>query len=351
MILLVLIIQIILINLVSGAENITFTPPSSVNYGESFDVNLELINFIPGIYDIKIDITNSGGDRIGEIYDGENWITSYQFVDEAIDTSESNSSSLSLNITESYEGVANLTVKIRENGNPSSSQEYGVYQTSVSIPEDQGPEPEEVRVEVSWDDEDIENGKDFDITINVFNLEDKSYDFKIWIEGEEGDEYEDTVISDRYGEDSDGDDEWKSGTYWIYNLFVGPGDKRKKVELRIRDDYENFHGDARLFFKLEFGSEEDNYIEILRKEKSQISDSQSSSQSSSDSMREAVIQSMQNTTPSIEVISLGRKAEDLKEQSNILYQSKNELIKKFAIYGFALFCVILVGLLAFEKLK
>ena len=222
---------------------------------------------------------------------------------------------------------------------------------TISQP-DPVPTPEEIYIELSWDDEDIENGKDFKINIDVFNLEDKSYDFKMWIEGEEGDEYEDIIITDRFGEDSDGDDKWKSGTYWIYHLFAGPGDKTKKVELRIREDYEDYYGGAILFFKLEDENEEDEYIDILRKDNSQISSSQSDSQSSTDSMRDAVIQNMENiNSTSTNTISLGRKTEDLKEQNNILYQSKNELIKNYAIYGFALFCVILAGLLAFEKLK
>ena len=53
------------------------------------------------------------------------------------------------------------------------------------------------------------------------------------------------------------------------------------------------------------------------------------------------------------VIQLGvdEEAEGLKEQNHIIYESKQELIKKYAIYGFALFCVVLSALLIFEKLN
>ena len=56
-----------------------------------------------------------------------------------------------------------------------------------------------------------------------------------------------------------------------------------------------------------------------------------------------------------QVIKLGNsnfeESEDLKEQNHILYQSKTELIKKYAIYGFALLCIALIVLLAFHKLN
>ena len=113
-ILLGLILSNCFVSLVFAEETIVFNFPSSVNYGESFNVDLTLNNFTTEIYDIKIDIINNYGDRIGEIYDGNSWQSTNYFVNEIIDTSSSNSSSFSLNITERYEGIANLTVKVRE---------------------------------------------------------------------------------------------------------------------------------------------------------------------------------------------------------------------------------------------
>jgi len=46
-----------------------------------------------------------------------------------------------------------------------------------------------------------------------------------------------------------------------------------------------------------------------------------------------------------------QQTEDIKTQNNILYQSKNELIKIYSIYGFAILCAILCVLLAFNKLN
>jgi len=46
-----------------------------------------------------------------------------------------------------------------------------------------------------------------------------------------------------------------------------------------------------------------------------------------------------------------KQTEDIKTQNNIFYQSKNELIKKYSVYGFAILCAILCVLLAFNKLN
>ncbi len=44
------------------------------------------------------------------------------------------------------------------------------------------------------------------------------------------------------------------------------------------------------------------------------------------------------------------QSEDIKTQNNILYQSKNELIKQYSVYGFAILCAVLCILLALNKL-
>ena len=45
------------------------------------------------------------------------------------------------------------------------------------------------------------------------------------------------------------------------------------------------------------------------------------------------------------------ETENIKTQNNIIFQSKTELIKKYAILGFALLCIILSALFGFNKLK
>jgi hypothetical protein len=56
---------------------------------------------------------------------------------------------------------------------------------------------------------------------------------------------------------------------------------------------------------------------------------------------------IQLTTPK----TYNPQSEDIKTQNNIIYQSKNELIKQYSVYGFAILCAILCVLLAFNKLN
>ncbi len=66
-------------------------------------------------------------------------------------------------------------------------------------------------------------------------------------------------------------------------------------------------------------------------------------------------ETLKTTLVAGEVIKLGtpqvlEQTEDIKTQDNIVYKSKTELIKKYAIYGFALLCVGVCVLLVFKKL-
>jgi len=203
-------------------------------------------------------------------------------------------------------------------------------------------EEEEISLDIDWEDDEIINGKEFEIKITAENLEDEEYDVKVWIEFEEND----TIISDRYGEDSKGDDKWVSGTYYIYNLFNGPGDKTKDIELRIREDYGNFEGNAKIFFKIRGVTEIERDIEILEREEERPRESKK--------LIEESVDSEINSSLTGEVINLGNKAEkpiqeDVKT-NEVIYESKNEVIKEYAVFGFALLCVSLSVLLVLNKL-
>jgi len=207
---------------------------------------------------------------------------------------------------------------------------------------------DEPYLEINWDEEDIVNGKEFNIDIDAFDLQSQKYNLKIWIKFEDND----TVISDRYHEE---DEEWGSGIYYVNEFFDGGGDSNRRgdIKLRIRNDYRDFHGDAEICFKLE-GEEQSKdceNIEILEKEETNNVDTTGNSVQTNSQVSASV-------SPGItgNVIQLGggtqnSGTEDLKEQDNILYQSKTELIKKYAIYIFAFFCVAFSALLVFEKLK
>jgi len=206
-------------------------------------------------------------------------------------------------------------------------------------------EEPEISINIEFDEDEIINGKEFKIKVKVYNLESQSYNFKIWIREEDNED----IISDRYGEDSDENEVWKSGNYYIYNLFKGPGDKTESVKLRIRENDRDFKGDAEICFKIKGVSEKCEYIEILEEEEKK---------NNTEEIKIITKPSESTTSVSGEAIKLGNSEskEEIIDNSkntenNIIYESKNEKIKSYAFIGFTGLCLILVILLLFNKLN
>jgi len=201
-----------------------------------------------------------------------------------------------------------------------------------------------ISLNIDWNDDEIINGDEFDIEVNAKNLKNQKYNLKIWIK-----DNEENVISDRYGEDSSEKEVWKSGNYYIYNLFEGPGDKTETIKLRIRKGFSDFSGDAEICFKLE--NQKCETIEVLKKE---------AVVNNNNTEKIKTISKSSESTNFIsgEVIKLG--GSESKEtitnnqkntNSNVIYDSKNEKIKIYSIIGFAVLCLGLVILVLFNKLK
>jgi len=204
-----------------------------------------------------------------------------------------------------------------------------------------------ISLDISWNDDEIINGEEFKIKAKAYNLKSQSYNFKIWIKKED----EETVISDRYGEDSNGKEVWKSGSYYIYNLFEGSGNKTESVKLRIREDYRDFFGDAEICFKIENANENCEAIEILEKE-------EKVNKNNTEKIKATAEPDKSADFIAGEVIKLGGSeskeaiANNQKNaNNNVIYQSKNEKIKIYAIIGFAVLCLGLVILVLFNKLN
>tara|TARA_Y100000034_G_C6868549_1_gene396130 strand:+ start:101 stop:1117 length:1017 start_codon:yes stop_codon:yes gene_type:complete len=201
----------------------------------------------------------------------------------------------------------------------------------------------EIILELEWDEDDIVNGKDFEIKVKVENLDDQDYDVKLWIEDED-----DKIISERYDKE---EEKWKSGNYYINEFFSGPGDETEDIELRIKDEYEDYEGDAKIYLKLRPGGEIDEDIEILEKKKPKTTSNEEEDEeevidNEPSPITEQVIQLGSSISESI-----GSKTEDLKERGDMVYESKDNKIKEYAIIGFAFFCVGLSVLLIFNKIK
>jgi len=199
---------------------------------------------------------------------------------------------------------------------------------------------------LTWTNEEIINSENFNIEVKAFNLLNYNYDLKIWLEFKNNE----TVISDRYDENEEG---WKSGTYFVTGFFSENGNKTKDIMLRLREDYTNFSGEARIFAKLRMDNgiiNQVNYtITLLEKTESDIDDSLLTTSNSPTNI------TSENTNES-SIIKIGSKTskvigetEGIKTEKSTIYKSKNEYIKEYAIYGFAILCVLLIILLLIDK--
>jgi len=204
-----------------------------------------------------------------------------------------------------------------------------------------------ISLNITWTNEEIINSNNFSIKIKAFNLLNYTYDIKVWLELKDND----IIISDRYDES---EEKWKSGTYFIAGFFSGSGNKTKDINLRLREDYLNFSGEAKIFIKLRKNDDtinEVNYtINILKKIETIYHNSLLTTAN--------VINNISNTNNTYNesgIIKLGSKisrtaqTEDIKTEKSTIYKSKNEYIKEYAIYGFAILCVFLIILLLIDK--
>jgi hypothetical protein len=202
-------------------------------------------------------------------------------------------------------------------------------------------------VTLEWDEDEIINGEEFKIKVITKNLLNKKYALKIWISFENDSGYTKS-ISDRYDEN---ESKWESGTYWIYSFFSGPGNKTESINLRIRVDYSNFFGDAKILAKIKEDDNSDKFydflgsIEILKAIEHTTNNSYTSNAQPS-------ILNANNSTNNItknEVIILGTPKTSKKEANSIIYKSKVEYIREYAPYAFGLVCIFLIIILAIDK--
>ncbi len=332
--------------IVSGEENksLIFELPENINYPVPFEINLTLINF-SGTYDVKIDVFNSS-DRLSEIYNSgeEKWQSTFNYINQVINSSETDSYLFLLNITKIYSGLGNITLKLRNSSgifefnekinisyinmtqNNSDNENNETKENTVN--------EKEVYLEIDYDEDDLINQQEFEIEINAFNLE-GDYNLKIWVEFENN-----TIISDRYDEE---EEKWKSGRYYLYEFLTGKGNKSKDVLLKIREDYEDYEGGAILKIKIQdIGILAEENIIILENEKEDKITGNIIISNSNKKNNEKESKEKKD-----EIIYLNSISKDIKSQNNNLkeYKSKTQYIKEYSIYGFALFCVLIIVLL------
>ncbi len=334
------------IGLIVGQELVAgLDYPSEIRYNEEFDMVVRLEGFEEDVYDIKFEIVN-GSKNIAERFYENEWKSTNFWMNQAINSSESSEGVFGILIDEVYDGLNNFSVKIRNQGD-FYFEEYGLMNISsegVDVDSDgednNDSEENGIEVGMEWDEDDIVNGRRFDIEIVFSGLEDKEYDVRLWIEDD------DNVMSDRR---DDRVDEWKSGKFYLDNFVAGPGNFSGEIKLRIREDYRSFIGDALLFVKLRDGFIVNEGIEILEKE---------------EEVRELEIVVPKKSLVSgdvvrLDTIKLGSKdietlgVENVNENriEDLEYRSSTEIVKSYSLYAFALLCVIMSILVMFRKLE
>jgi hypothetical protein len=121
-----LVLVFVLINFLhfGASQEILFNYPSEVCIDEEFNVQLTLVNFSSDIYDVKIDVTNSSNKTISKIYNGNEWKSTYYYLNDIISNNEQKTFLLKIiyDFDEAY-----ITVKIK------SSAGYIVTFTGYNI--------------------------------------------------------------------------------------------------------------------------------------------------------------------------------------------------------------------------
>lgn len=354
----------------STQANVTLSYPSQVNFAQEFNVNVTLNNFPNDVYGVRIGIINDSI-RLARIWNGSYWQSTYYYINNAINTIQKKTESFRLNITSCYNGNANLELKLRD----SKNYVYSFYNYTINIigncstshnnqtpinntPVNNTPviTNKGISLNLDWSSEDIKNGKDFEIEINAFNLEDKDYDLKVFIYNED----ENKPISQIYN-----NGKWMSSNSYVNKIFKGPGDKTENVKLRIKDSYKDFNGEATIGARIrESGSsiykkEIQVTIDILEADKStdnNVDENSTSldsdnSHSSDNSIKSNNEESFTQSIDDEVIHNLTSKTEDIKTKKNTAYKSKNELIKEYSIFAFITLIVIFFALLVFYKFR
>jgi hypothetical protein len=207
-----------------------------------------------------------------------------------------------------------------------------------------GSSSDDIKLSLEWDEYDIVNGKEFEIIVNVENLENKYYDIKLSIENDS------KVLSEIY--DSEETDKWKSSNYYLKKAISR--EDSVKIKLRIKDNYRSFSGDAKIIAKIRQNGknsildeiEED--IEIIEKEETTANNPTTRVNTPSQTSNSRI------NSPGItgSAISLGSPNNKTKENANsIIYKSKKEYIKEYAPYLFGIVCVFIITTLLLDKGK
>jgi len=173
-------------------------------------------------------------------------------------------------------------------------------------------------IELGWNKKDIINGEEFKIEVFGFNLKSYNYDVKVWIE-----DASHNILSERFDNQLS---EWKSGVYFFNEFFTNKGNRSEYIRMRINRNNENFSGNAKIFAQLR-KSEDAEIVDNFEADIYIINNKQN-------------ITELENITQPQETPEESKIV--LKNEGAIVYKSKKEYIKEYAIYGFIILLILLI---------
>lgn len=193
--------------------------------------------------------------------------------------------------------------------------------------------------------EKVELEKEFDFEVELIDFEEGVYDVKIDINPE-----------DRIAQIWNGAD-WQT-TYRFVVEAIKSSDKSAEIKMKIVENVEgdfpivikirNSEGKSEVFegYKIEVskqGVKQEDEEEEKTEEENEDEDDEKEQEVEEEKTEEESEEEEQ------EIIYLS--PQNIKKENQVLYESNNEKIKIYAIYGFALFCVLMVILLFIDSKK
>jgi len=206
-------------------------------------------------------------------------------------------------------------------------------------PQGTSSQPAAVNLSVDYDDE-VES-EEFNVSVMLYNLKNIKYDIKVYITFEEND----TIISQTF------DGSWKSSTYYIADAVEGPGSETSEIKMKIKDDYSNFEGDAKINVRIRESETENSvasFEDSITIKKSEMSNRTSSNQGTIS--LNLVRDNSSDRGITSNVIKLNSETTNItKDTKSNIYKSKVEYFKQYGIYAFAIVCTAVIFVLLKKK--
>ena len=173
------------------------------------------------------------------------------------------------------------------------------------------------------------------IGVNIFNFDEVDYDVKLMI-------YDgDKSLSEIYDEN---EEKWKSSNYYVDEIIRGKNSS-KEFELRIKEEYYDYDEKVDLIVKIRESGKSDyeEYKERIRIRKVEFEEEIDKRDSKEETISGEGVEEEESG-----IIYLNSKTQEEKKE---ITKETGERLKEFSIYGFFIFCLIVLLTVVLKKDK